>query len=331
VYTANKSKYNKLFIGLLKAIIIIAALTFIAYKLWLDTNWNELNEFWQTTWLTSNKQLFLVLAVVLVAINWGMETLKWHRLINKIERFTLLRSLKATLAGITASVFTPNRSGDFAGKMLYVNAHNRIKAIVIAMVCSIAQLLITTTIGSIALIAFIQARYADQLSVHLSYILLGGTMLLIALAYLFYYQLPLLKKILKPFLKKWRSIRKAIAILDLFSSKDYTLVLGFSLMRFSTYCVQYFLLLEFFQSGLSAPEYLTLIPVNFLGITAIPSIALAELGVREAIALSFFSATKAPAIAIISATFVLWIINVAIPALIGTIFIATAPIKTNHD
>ena len=329
--TTNKRKYSKLLAWLIKVTLISLALGFIYYKLSTNTDWDSFTEYWNKTWRSGTSKIYLFTAFILVLLNWSLESLKWKQLIRRVEYFSFIKSFKATLAGVTASVFTPNRAGEFAGRMLYVKGKNRLKAIVISMVCSIAQLLVTTTIGSIAFIAFVHDQYGHALSTYIGYIVIVGVFLLLSLAYLFYYQLSLLKRILRPLLNRWEAIRKALSLLDRFSSRDYTITLLYSFIRFGTYCFQYFCLLEFFQSSLTIPQYITLIPVNFLGITAIPSIALAELGVREAVALSFFSSTQAPSIAIVSATFTLWLINVAIPALTGTIFIATAPFKLKQD
>jgi len=327
VRRTKKRKYSKKLGWLIKFLIISLAIGFIYYRLTISNDWDSFSAYWSETWSSNNTRFLFFLSLLFVPLNWSLEALKWKKLIRRIERFSFSKSLKATLAGVTASVFTPNRAGEFAGKMLYVKSKNRLRAIVVSMVCSIAQLLVTVTLGSVAFIAFIRNEYSYELSVYIVYITIFGVIMLLSLAYIFYYHLSLLKRILRPLFQRWKSFRKALALLDRFSSDDYTMILVYSFLRFGTYCFQYFCLLEFFQSNMTLSQYITLIPVNFLGISAIPSIALAELGIREAVALSFFSVTHAPSIAIISATFTLWLINVAFPALIGTIFIVTAPFK----
>lgn len=331
MFGTNKRKYSKYLTWIIKLSIISIAVGYIYYRVSHTNNWESIYSFWTKTWTSNTSRHLLYFAFILVPVNWSLEALKWKQLIRRVEKFSFIKSLKATMAGVTASVFTPNRTGEFAGRMLFVKSKNRLRAIVISMVCSIAQLLITTTIGFVALIAFIHNQYGKDLSTYISYIAIIGVIVMLSLAYLFYYQLSLLKRILRPLLGKWKAFRKALSLLDRFSSNDYSITLFYSLIRFGTYCIQYFCLLEFFQSQLTIAEYTTLIPVNFLGITAIPSIALAELGVREAVALSFFSVTSTPSITVVSATFTLWLINVAIPALIGTFFIATAPFKFKRN
>ena len=56
-------------------------------------------------------------------------------------------------------------------------------------------------------------------------------------------------------------------------------------------------------------------------ISVIPTIAITEIGIRGSIALFLFGLVSVNAIGILSATFVMWVINLLLPALIGTIFI----------
>ncbi|MAJ89900.1 MAG: hypothetical protein CMD08_01295, partial [Flavobacteriales bacterium] len=53
----------------------------------------------------------------------------------------------------------------------------------------------------------------------------------------------------------------------------------------------------------------------------IPTIAITEIGVRGSVALFFFGLVSNNVVGILSATFVMWIINLVFPALIGMIFI----------
>ena len=58
-------------------------------------------------------------------------------------------------------------------------------------------------------------------------------------------------------------------------------------------------------------------------ISIIPTIAITEIGVRGPVAIFLFGLLSANTIGILSATFVMWVINLLLPALIGTAFIFT--------
>lgn len=53
----------------------------------------------------------------------------------------------------------------------------------------------------------------------------------------------------------------------------------------------------------------------------IPTLALTEIGVRGSVALFFLGLVSTNSIGIVTATFTLWIINLALPALIGSFFV----------
>ena len=92
-----------------------------------------------------NPQFLLVL--LLVFVNWGFEALKWKSLIDKIEKISLPRAFKAIFSGVTVSIFTPNRAGEYVGRIFHLEKADRINAVLITMVCSVAQLMVTSSAG----------------------------------------------------------------------------------------------------------------------------------------------------------------------------------------
>ena len=58
-------------------------------------------------------------------------------------------------------------------------------------------------------------------------------------------------------------------------------------------------------------------------ISIIPTIAISEIGIRGSVAVYLFSLVSANILGILSATFVLWVINLLLPALIGAFFVFT--------
>jgi hypothetical protein len=53
----------------------------------------------------------------------------------------------------------------------------------------------------------------------------------------------------------------------------------------------------------------------------VPTIALSELGVREGVSIAVLSGISENTLGIISASFSLWIINIAVPALLGSLIL----------
>ena len=85
-------------------------------------------------------------------VNWFLEALKWRFLISKIEKVSILRSLRAVFSGITVSAFTPNRIGEYGGRIFCLEKADRIKGALITVIGSMAQLITTIIFGLIGLL-----------------------------------------------------------------------------------------------------------------------------------------------------------------------------------
>ena len=100
----------------------------------------------------SYKVVYLLLAVLLIFVNWGVETWKWKLLVGSVRRIGFFTAYKAVLSGISFSVALPNRIGEYIGRMMYQPEGGRLKIISLAIVGSIAQLLATLFWGIIGLL-----------------------------------------------------------------------------------------------------------------------------------------------------------------------------------
>ena len=68
---------------------------------------------------------YLLLALLLMPLNWVLEARKWQILLNAFLPWTYARTLRATLAGVALSAATPNRIGEIGGRMMYATAAER--------------------------------------------------------------------------------------------------------------------------------------------------------------------------------------------------------------
>ena len=89
------------------------------------------------------------------------------------------------------------------------------------------------------------------------------------------------------------------------------------------FTTQFFILLQVFGVDVSYIDAIILATVMLFVISVIPTIAITEIGVRGSVALFLFGLVSANTVGILSSTFVMWTINLLLPALIGTIFIFT--------
>ena len=91
------------------------------------------------------------LVIIFVFVNWGMEARKWQLLMKAIQPISFITAFKSLLCGVTFSLNTPNRIGEYGGRILFVKEGNRIKAITLSIAGGMAQLIITMLMGCFGL------------------------------------------------------------------------------------------------------------------------------------------------------------------------------------
>ncbi|MBK9176557.1 MAG: flippase-like domain-containing protein [Flavobacteriales bacterium] len=266
----------------------------------------------------------VVIVLLLMLVNWGLESRKWRLLVRGLEPISIARSFIATIAGTAIGLITPNRVGEFAGRVLFLAPEHRIAGAFATVVGSIAQFVVTVSLGMMGFIATIltaEPDYADPMAA--AWIGLGALVAFSSL--LLYFNPQLLHALVArlPLVKRWE---RHAAVLDRFSGSELRNVLLLSLARYAVFTIQFMLLLHE-CAGLRAEEAITAIPVVFLIGTLIPTVMLTELGVRGSVAVAFFNSGAHDA-AIIMATTALWLVNIALPAMAGAVILLVARIRS---
>jgi len=59
--------------------------------------------------------------VILMPINWVLESLKWSWLVNGFQKFTLSQSIASVLAGVSMAILTPARLGEYGGRLVGID------------------------------------------------------------------------------------------------------------------------------------------------------------------------------------------------------------------
>jgi len=277
---------------------------------------------------------FIVWITILMIVNWGIESLKWQFLINKIERVPFLKAFEAVLSGISVSVFTPNRVGEWFGRVFILEKANPWKGVFITMVGSLSQLLITIIVGSIALLFYIPIYIRNtELYANYSYLYYGIILLvvvIIATLILIFLNVTSLPSFVSRILRKrFVHFNEYFSVISTFTTFELTTVLLLSFLRYCVFTLQFYLFLMTFSVEIPLLHGLMIISLVFFIMTAIPTVTLAELGVRGSVSLYFIGLyferfselTDKINIGIISSSSSLWLINLAIPAILGTFFV----------
>lgn len=271
-------------------------------------------------------QGLIILVFFMMLFNWFLEAVKWKFLIKKIEKVSILTALRAVFSGITVSVFTPNRVGEYGGRVFCLEKADRIQAVLITVLGSMAQLLTTIFFGSMGLL-FLN-NYIPELEklyheMDFSYPLLFFMLLFLnILLLLLFHNISVISNLMDKF--NWLSkYKKYKEVFTYYNAQELMMVFLLSIFRYAIFTTQFFILLKLFAVDISYFDAIVLNMVMLFAISVIPTIAISEIGVRGSVALYLFSLVSANAIGILSATFLLWVINLLVPAIIGNFFVFT--------
>lgn len=310
-----KIKLSKNNSRLFKLLIIILSYSYIIFKL---VSVKDLSS--QFSMMKSGDFLYLITVILLLPLNWGIESLKWRFLMQPIQKVSFTDAFKAILAGVTVSIFTPNRVGEFIGRMTILKRKRRIFSIYGTIVGSISQFMVTCLIGGLAFsIVFVYGIDKNALSGFKTGSIYLTIITVIAIVTLLYFNIyGITNKIFRSKLfKKFKILRKTITF---YKKSSLLKVFFMSLSRYLVFSTQYFLLLRFFNINIDFFSGYILIAVTYLLLTIIPTIAGSEAGTRGTISLLVMGEVINNDLAILSAGIGLWLINLVIPAIIGSFF-----------
>lgn len=321
-------KITRLQSNLIKASVALLALAYMVYRLVIFEHWDE-------AWprlagaLRGHRYWFLILAMLLIYVNFSCEALKWKRLVNRLERVTYLRAMAGVLSSLAMAVTTPNRIGDVVTRGLILNQGNRFAGSGLTLICVLAQMVVTVTVGFIGAATYLPSNeylisdHSHSWIFTLSVAFATG-MILIVLFFAIdrlsaYFQKYRWLKVFHSFLHAMQGV----------SGRDKAYLLVLSLMKYLTYMTQYYLVLHFFDIRISFFEGVAAVAIILLILHFVPVPTVGDLGIRGSIAILILGPYTTDVPAIVFTTFTIWIINIMIPALIGLILLRKIKLETH--
>ena len=317
---SKKNKSKPWWIAL-KVLIAMAALWFIYVRVIEKENASD----W---WTGAGKSLrdtehigWFLLVLLLMFLNWSIEALKWKMIMQKLEGISFFRSLEAVFSGITISFFTPNRIGEYGGRILYVKEGNRIKAVSLTIVGSISQFLVTMILGCLGLLylRFFSHRQA-VLSVLWGDVLIYLSVTITLVAALFYLRIGWLVRTLEK-LPALQKVVQHIRVLDEFDNVQLIRIFSLSLGRYMVFVLQYLLLLQVMQVELGWVTGFWLIAVFYLLLAMAPTIGFVELPIRVSACWLLLQHFTTNELGVSASALGIWLINFVVPAIIGSLLI----------
>ncbi len=261
------------------------------------------------------KTLYFLAALVLLPINLAIEAKKWQLLCRPFQNLSMNTATKAITAGSAYSMFTPNRIGDGLGRF-HFTPKNKIPAAGYAFAMSSSAQFISTLLFGCLGFGLIKTFGQHEPTWWLAeqkwiLALLLGFSIFVVFCYFSSYFLPIIQRT-----RFLRFLHKHTAAIQGYSLSQKTTVLLLSLLRYLVFSSQFILLLMGFHE-LSIFDAFARINLIYLFSTLIPTLALAELGLRESLSLVLLENMGLSDLEIFSSAFLLWVINLMLPAIYG--------------
>jgi Lysylphosphatidylglycerol synthase TM region len=275
----------------------------------------QLNSLDATAWQHTGSAIFLVVCVALMLVNTSLEGFKWYVLSNAAGGVGYRRAYSSYLAGVAFSIITPNRIGEYPGRILYLRAGNTFRYITVSVLGVLSQLWTVYLFGLAALVYYNICYPAVLPKIALGFCLIANVAA--AVVFLkFGVWLPKLQRF--SWVRRFGVYGKLLNRVDL---KKQILVLAISIARFAIFTAQYLILMKWLNVDLPAFEGFMLCALFFWVMAVIPSVALTELGVRGSVSLFLFQHFSTNTVGMLAATAGIWFLNLIVPSVIGSILI----------
>jgi hypothetical protein len=242
-------------------------------------------------------------SMFLLIFNIGLEATKWYWVVKIFyPNLKYLTAFQAILTGSASAFITPQKLGDYVGRLLYLSEKKRFDAAVATFLDRLAQL------GATLCFAVFASIYLKM-----NFLITLALIFITLIFHLFLWYSPFWIS----FISNWFRFLKCLEnSLKPISLKILVITSLLSILRFFVFLAQYLLIFKAF--GISNEDLWALCCLIFFIKSFIPSLAFSELGIREGVALWVFNQyTNIDSLIVFHVTFILFIINTLFPAAIG--------------
>ena len=295
-------------------------LFFFASIIYLGIKFEEFQ--FQTLQLKENFNIYFIFYIIgvflLQIVNWTFEAMKLKFLLSKHNSISLIKSLEAVYIGNFTALITPERMGNFLGRVLVIKENKKLTTI-LTIYGNSCQLFVTILMGVFGFSAILVFNLKLEIFQDFETIVLVLFYFLLAVVlFVALFNLKWLKIFNKiNFFKNWID---NLQHLKYVSNSTKISVLGFSFLRYFTFTLQFYLLSIGFDLPLSFFHLFVYLCLLFGVITLLPSLLPGNLGTKEAFSVFLFGGGVL-AIQFSIICFVVWFINVGLSALVGGVIL----------
>ena len=202
-------------------------------------------------------------------------------------------------------MITPVRSGEYGMKVLYFDKKDRKQIALLAFVGNMYQLFITLFLGFLGILflrKFLSKALVNQIHITFWILLLLGIALFLARK-----RIPVIQQFLNQF--------------DILFEKRNRVVFLLSLLRYFIFSHQFLSLIYLFNVELPYWQAISSITSMYLLASIVPILPIFDFALKGSVAILLFSIFNTNPIFIISITTIMWLLNFALPAIVGSYFV----------
>jgi len=292
----------------------------------LSLSWQHITESFHSPMVWNS-----VVVILLMVLNWSIEAWKWKLAVSRIQEISFNKAFRAVLSGVSFSVSTPNRVGEYVGRVMYMDDGNRLRAISLTMICSMSQLIVTLAMGIVGLVYMMpRINAAEFVAGFWVKTLLYAVVTALIFLTVFYFRLAWIVK----WIDRIPGSSRFAWLINAIENINATMLLrllSLSVIRYSVFGIQYYLLFRLFGVEMGWWQGFWAISITFLVLAIIPTIALLEVVQRSTVALKIFGLLTTNELGIGLTTITVWFINLIIPALAGSLLILGIKIFRNRN
>lgn len=297
---AISHKAKQFFLVTVKLLIVCGAI----YYIYWHFNGDKKIDFNQIEGYLTLKTFLILTAFS--SLNWILEIFKWRHLVSSFKEISFFKAMEQSLGSLTASIFTPNRIGEYGAKALYFPKENTKQVVLLNFIGNSGQMLVTTIFGIIGywLIGF---RLFQVVS---SWMIFGFIFVGILAIYLFR------NVVIYDF-----SIKKLVQKIVSFSFGFHRNNLWFSMMRYLVFSIQFLFLLSVFLIKMDFTTAIGTIFIMYFLASVIPTIHFMDVAIKGSVALFLFGKLGVENWKIAAIISIMWVFNLVLPLLFGSVFV----------
>lgn len=293
---AISHKAKQFFLVTIKLLIVSGAI----YYIYWHFNGGKKIDFNQVKNYLTFKTLLALTAFS--SLNWILEIFKWKYLISSFKKISFLEAMEQSLGSLTASIFTPNRIGEYGAKALYFPKGNAKQVVLLTFIGNSSQMLVTTVFGLIGILI-------TDFKFDFFYWILAFTVFVIIC-------LPLLY-----FARNIKIYGFSIRTIISYSSNFYINNLWFSVIRYLAFSFQFLFLLFVFLIKMDFATAIGTIFIMYFLASIIPTIHFMDVAIKGSVALFLFGQLGVEDWKIAAVISIMWIFNLVLPLFVGSVFV----------